>query len=79
MSHYFDIVDVQDPQILENTDIVVVVSTLKLRVRESKKEWSAPFTQLVKVDREKGVISEMRPFYWDVKGLNELLAETTHI
>lgn len=29
--------------------------------------------QAVKVDREKGFLTEMRPFYWNVKGLNETL------
>ena len=76
MSRYFDVVDVQNPQVLENTDTVVVVSTLKLRVRRTHEEWSAPFTQVVKVDPEKGVITEIRPFYWDVRGLNEILTRT---
>jgi hypothetical protein len=28
----------------------------------------------MKVDKQKGVITEMRPFYWDVEGLNAALA-----
>jgi len=50
---------------------VVVLSDLYLRVRRTGEELSMPFAQHVKVDREKGVIVEMRPFYWDVRGLNE--------
>ncbi|KAF2239341.1 hypothetical protein EV356DRAFT_502372 [Viridothelium virens] len=76
MSRYFDIVDVQNPQVLENGDLVVVVSNLKLRVRESQQEWENPFTQVIKVDRQKGVITEIRPFYWDLKGLNAVLRRT---
>lgn len=31
--------------------------------------------QAVKVDRGKGFLTEIRPFYWDVKGLNEALSK----
>jgi len=39
--------------------------------RRTSEQFSMPFVQQVKVDREKGVIVEMKPFYWDVQGLNE--------
>lgn len=74
MSH-FSRVDVQSPKVMGDGDDVVVLSTLNLTVRSTGKEWAKPFVQHVKVDLTKGKIVEMRPFYWDVKGLNEALAE----
>lgn len=73
MARLFDVVDVADAKVLEEGDYVVILSTLKLRVRKSGEELANPFVQKVSVDREKGVITEMRPFYWNVAGLNKAL------
>jgi ketosteroid isomerase-like protein len=73
MSSYFDHVDVKPTKVLEDGDDVVVLSTLHLRVRKTGKDLIGPFAQHVKVDRVEGKIVEMRPFYWDVRGLNEAL------
>ncbi|CAI7644020.1 unnamed protein product [Penicillium crustosum] len=61
MGDYFDIVDVQNPEIFERpgSDRVVVLSNVHLRA----------FT----VDLEKGLILEIRPFYWDVAAVNAAL------
>jgi len=64
MASRFDIVDVQPSDVLEKDDKVVVLSTVKFRVRASGEELVYPFCQVVTVDREKGQITEMRPFYW---------------
>lgn len=58
----FDKVDVAEPKVLGGGDVVVVLSTLKLRVRKTGQEVANPFCQQVKVDREEGVITEIRPF-----------------
>ncbi|KAH8821925.1 hypothetical protein F5884DRAFT_769457 [Xylogone sp. PMI_703] len=73
MAGYFDVVDVQDAEVFEKeaSDRVVVVSNLHLRVRKTGEELYYPFCQVVKVDLERGVIEEMRPFYWDVQALNK--------
>ncbi|EME88407.1 uncharacterized protein MYCFIDRAFT_192586 [Pseudocercospora fijiensis CIRAD86] len=75
MASYFDKLEVTDPQVFEQagSDAVIVASTLKLRVRKTGKDLVNPLLQKISVDREKGVITEIRPFYWDVKGLNEAL------
>ncbi|KAK4508591.1 hypothetical protein PRZ48_002330 [Zasmidium cellare] len=75
MASYFDRLEVVDPQVFEKSgsDSVVVSSTLKLRVRKNGVELVGPLLQAMKVDREKGLLTEIRPFYWDVKGLNEAL------
>lgn len=76
MAERFDVVDVQNPRVLEGGgDEVVVLSELKLRVRRTAEEWLKPFAQVVKVDRAQGAITEIRPFYWDVKGLNDVLGK----
>lgn len=75
MAERFDVVDVMEPRVLEKGDDVVVLSTLLLRVRKTGKELVNPFCQVVQVDREKDIITEIRPFYWNVRGLNEALAE----
>lgn len=70
MSDYFDTVDVQTTNVLEDGDIIVILGTLRLRARATGEEWTNPFGQVVKVDREKGFITEIRPYYWDVARLN---------
>lgn len=73
MATCFDAMEVQTPEILDNGNEVVVLSTLKIRVRKSGEELVDPLIQWVKVDRKAAVIKEIRPFYWNVRGLNEAL------
>lgn len=75
MSHYFDIVDVQDPVVFsnENSNKVVINAQVKFRVRKTQKELVYPMCQVVVVDTEEGVIKEIQPFYWDVRGLLQAL------
>ncbi|KAH8887153.1 hypothetical protein GQ53DRAFT_327277 [Thozetella sp. PMI_491] len=75
MSDLFDVVDVQNPRVLEGDGEAVVLSTLHLRVRRTGQVLVRPLAQQVKTDGEKGVITEIRPFYWDVAGLNAAVAE----
>ena len=77
MASYFDGLEVTDPQVFEQSgsDSVVVHSVLKLRVRKNGEKLERPLIQIIKVDRVKEVITEITPFYWDVKGLNETLEE----
>ena len=73
MSDYFDVVDVQEPEIFERegSNRIVVLANLYLRVRTTGEDLHFPFCQAVTVDLDKGLLTEMRPFYWDVKRLNE--------
>lgn len=73
MASYFDVLEVQKPQVYERegSDSVVSVSNLHLRVRETGQVLDFPLCQVIKVDLDKGQILEIRPFYWDVQGLNE--------
>ncbi|KAK4636849.1 uncharacterized protein CLAFUR5_00822 [Fulvia fulva] len=75
MASYFNGLEVTDAQVFEKSgsDSVVIHSVLKLRIRKNYKRLERPLVQVVKVDRAKGVIVEITPFYWDVKGLNEIL------
>ena len=75
MGSLFSKVDVKPSNVLENGEDVIVISTLHLTVRKTGRELANPFLQHVKVDREAGKIVEMRPFYWNVKGLNDALNE----
>lgn len=79
MASYFDVVDVSESKIMEDGDDVVVLSTLRLKVRGSGQVIANPFVQRVVVDREKGVIREFRPFYWNVAGLNEALGKAKRL
>ncbi|KAK3678663.1 hypothetical protein LTR37_021463, partial [Vermiconidia calcicola] len=58
MAGLFDSLVVHEPKVFEREgdDEVVVSSTLKLRTREGGRRWEAPMVQIVRVDREKGVI-----------------------
>lgn len=73
MAGYFNVVDVQNPEIFEKdgSDRVVVVSNLHLRVRETGEELDFPMCQVITVDLEKGLLVKFQPFYWDVQALNK--------
>lgn len=75
MADYFDIVDVQSPEIFEKdgSDRVVVLGNLHLRVRKTGIEVDYPFCQVVTVDLDNGLLVRMQPFYWDVQALNKLV------
>lgn len=75
MADYFEVVDVRNPEIFESpgSDRIVVLSTVHFKVRGSGQEMEYPFCQAVTVDCERGVMTEMRPFYWDVAGVNAAL------
>jgi hypothetical protein len=73
MNELFSGVDVQDPEILEGENKAVVLSTVYFTVRRTGEVLKRPLVQIVCVDREKGVITEMTPVYWDVEGLKKAL------
>lgn len=75
MANWFEVVDVRTPEIFESpgSDRVVVLSTVHFKVRKTGEELDFPFCQVVRVDLQKGVITEMHPYYWDVAGVNRAL------
>ena len=75
VANWFEVVDVRTPEIFESpgSDRVVVLSTVHFKVRKTGEELDYPFCQVVRVDLEKGVITEMHPYYWDVAGVNKAL------
>jgi hypothetical protein len=74
MTSYFSSLEVLEPRVFEREegDEVMVFSRLKLKTKAGE-VWEKPFTQVVRVDREEGVIVEITPFVWDVQGLRKLL------
>ncbi|KAJ5414684.1 hypothetical protein N7509_001311 [Penicillium cosmopolitanum] len=78
MADHFEVVDVQNLEIFENpgSDRIVVLSNVHFKVRETGEELDFPFCQAVTVDLERGVMVEMRPFYWDVAAVNKALGHT---
>ncbi|CAI6095087.1 unnamed protein product [Clonostachys chloroleuca] len=78
MADYFSIVDVKAPEIFESegSNRVVVYSTVHFKVRATGEEVDYPFCQVVTVDLEKGVMTELMPFYWDVAQVNRMLGHT---
>ncbi|KAM0420899.1 hypothetical protein ACHAPT_011288 [Fusarium lateritium] len=75
MASYFDVVDVQNPEIFERegSERIVSLGNLHLRVRKTGEELDFPFCQVVSVDLTAGLITEIRPFYWDVHELNRAI------
>lgn len=73
MATCFDRMEVSDRSVMHNGGEVVVTSTLRMRVRKSGEEVIGPLIQWIKVDRDAGTIKEIRPFYWNVRGVNEAL------
>jgi ketosteroid isomerase-like protein len=74
MTSYFRSLEVLEPRVFEQADgdEVMVFSTLRLETKKGE-VWEKPLTQIVKVDRDEGVIVQITPFYWDVQGLKKLL------
>lgn len=72
MSSYFDRLDVQGPSVFLEADgegdKVVVYSTVVVRASGSGEELTTPMVQVITVDTKKELITEMRPFYWNVQG-----------
>ena len=66
-----------DPKVYERegADEVVVVSRLELTSRDTGKGIELPLAQIVVVGRKAGVITSMRPFYWDVEGLKKAIGK----
>ena len=77
MAGFFSNLVVAEPKVYERegADEVLVHGRLELVTRDGGKEWKAPMCQVVRVDRSKGWIEEIRPFYWDVRGLREVLGK----
>jgi hypothetical protein len=74
VTSYFKSLRVMEPKVFERAegDEVVVLSTLRLETKAGE-VWAREMVQIVRVDRDKGVIVEITPFQWDVRGLRELL------
>ena len=64
MSAIFDRVDAREPEFFEKGDTIVIVCTLATRVRATGREMKQPMVQIVTV--KNGLITEFRPFYWNV-------------
>ncbi|CAD6564551.1 MAG: hypothetical protein CYPHOPRED_004063 [Cyphobasidiales sp. Tagirdzhanova-0007] len=73
MGGLFSQVDAKPDKILVQEDMVVFVGNVHFTVRKTQEQSSLAMTQVIKVDLEKGLITEMRPFYWNVGGFNALL------
>ncbi|KAI8661922.1 SnoaL-like domain-containing protein [Fusarium keratoplasticum] len=75
MANYFDVVDVQNPEIFERegSERIISLGNLHLRVRKTGEKLHFPLCQVIKVDLEAGVITSIQPFYWDVYELNRAI------
>lgn len=73
MASYFDQLEAQLFERAAAGDTIIVQVLVKARVRKTGKPIETPMLQVVKVDREKEVITEIRPCCWDVGGLNKAL------
>lgn len=74
MTSHFASLEVIEPRVFERAegDEVMVFSTLRLKNKAGEVR-EKPMTQLIKVDREEGVIVEITPFQWDVQGLKQFM------
>ena len=80
MTSWWSAVDVRDTEYFESpgSDRVVVLSTVHATVRKTGEQLIFPFAQKVRVDLEKGFMTELRPFYWDVAQVNKALGFDGH-
>lgn len=77
MASLFSKLIVAEPKVYERegADEVVVISRLELTSRDTGKDIELPLAQVMGVDRKVGVITSMRPFYWDVDGLKKAIGK----
>lgn len=77
MAGLFSKLVVAEPKVYERegADEVLVLSTLELTSRDTGEDINSPLCQVIGVDREKGVITFIRPFYWDVEGLKKSIGK----
>jgi hypothetical protein len=77
MGALFSKLVVAEPKVYERegADEVVVVSRLELTSRDTGKDIEFPLVQVVGVDRKAGVLTSIRPFYWDVAGLKTAIGK----
>lgn len=77
MADYLSEVDVRNVEIFQSehkdSNRIMSLSMVHLKIRKTGQEFDFPTTQAITVDLEKGVIKEIRPFYWDVKTFNEAI------
>ncbi|KEF54732.1 uncharacterized protein A1O9_09174 [Exophiala aquamarina CBS 119918] len=77
MADYLNEVDVRNAEIFESeykgSNRIMSLSMVHLKIRKTGEELDFPTTQAITVDLEKGLIMEIRPFYWDVKTFNEAI------
>lgn len=66
-------IDVQEAEIFEaeGSDKVMVYCQVTMASVVSGKADTFPMAQMVKIDPAKGLIKEIRAFYWDIRRLNE--------
>ncbi|KAL3461941.1 hypothetical protein BJX64DRAFT_288893 [Aspergillus heterothallicus] len=75
MAEYFSVVDVYDLEVFEQdgSNKIMVLARVRFRVRKTGEDLDFPFVQVVTVDTTLGVMTELRPFYWDVAALNRAI------
>ena len=69
------VIDVRDPEIFERegSDKIVVLSTIYYTCHKTGETPSFPLSQTFTIDRERGLIKEIRSFYWDIEVLNKAM------
>ena len=77
MASLFSKLVVAEPKVYERegADEVIVISRLELTSRDTGRDIELPLAQVMGVDRKAGVITSMRPFYWDVDGLKKAIGK----
>lgn len=75
MVEYFEIVDIQNPEMFEKqgSNRIVVLSQVHFKVRKTCQDMKFPFCQAMTVDLELGLIQELRPFSRGVQAVNTAL------
>lgn len=74
-------IDVQQAEIFESegSDKVMVYCQVNFVALKSGKADTFPMAQMVRIDRERGLIKEIRAFYWDIRKLNEQIEYSSKV
>jgi uncharacterized protein len=69
------VIDVQNPEIFDSKDAdrVVVLSTIHYSCHRTGQKIDFPLSQTFTIDGRKGLIKEIRSYYWDILTLNEAM------
>ena len=79
MADYLSKVDVRELEVFESdqegSNRIMAMSRVYFKIRKTGEEYEFPLAQAITVDLNRGWITHIRPFYWDVKTFLDAISQ----